>query len=161
MHRQSHEQSSPALFPFKQIPQYRHHIPPLALLSNPKVSKQQGQPDQSSLMITTGQQRDRKVLQDKWRGSNFWDLPFKKGGEEGCVEGSGSTDFHLGAPLGQYFAKPGVRNLLIKVLTLGQLTRLSSPGRQVLWPQGKWEQIRNILREKESLSVKVKGNHFV
>lgn len=44
----------------------------------------------------------------------------------------GCTDFHLSAPLGQYFAKPGVYNLLIKVLTLGQLTRLISPGRQVL-----------------------------
>lgn len=46
--------------------------------------------------------------------------------------GSGSADFHLGAPLGQYFAKPGVCNLLIKVLTLEQLTRLISPGRHVL-----------------------------
>lgn len=74
--------------------------------------------------------------------------------------GSGSTNFHLGAPLGQYFAKPGVCNLLIKVVTLGQLTRLISPGRHVLWPQGKLKHIRNILSEKENLFVKVKEDHF-
>lgn len=74
--------------------------------------------------------------------------------------GSGSGNFHLGAPLGQYFAKPGVCNLLIKVLTLGQLTRLISPGRHVLWPQGKLKHIRNILSQKENLFVKVKEDHF-
>lgn len=105
----------------------------------------------SSLTITTGEQRDRKVLQDKWRGSNFWGLSFKRGGEDGCVHREWSTDFHLGAPLGQYFAKPGVCNLLIKVLTLGQLTRLISPGRHVPWPQGKLKHIREYFRrERES-----------
>lgn len=79
---------------------------------------------------------------------------------EGVYTGSGSRNFHLGAPLGQYFAKPGVCNLLIKVLTLGQLTRLISPGRQALWPQGKLKHIRNILSKKENLFVKVKGDRF-
>lgn len=103
----------------------------------------------------------RQVLQDKWQqGCNFWGLCFKRGTEEGCVLRSGSTDFHLGSPLGQNFAKPGVCNLPIKVLTLGQLTRLISPGRRVLWPQGKLKHIRNILSSQENLFVKVKGDHF-
>lgn len=94
---------------------------------------------------STGEERDRKVLQDKWGGSNFWSLPFKGVGRKGVYTETGYTDFHLGALLGQYFTKPGVCNLLIKVLTLGQLTRLISPWRHVLWPQGKLKQIQNIL----------------
>lgn len=79
------------------------------------------------------EQRDRQVLQDKWQGGSVSEPSLLKGvRRKGVYGGRGSTDFHLGAPLGQYFAKPGVCNLLIKVLTLGQLTRLISPGRQVL-----------------------------
>lgn len=142
------ESARPVLF--NRTPPYIYHSPSLALLSNPKVSSSDSN-NLSSLTITTGEQRDRKVLQDKWRGSNFWGLSFKRGGEDGCVHREWSTDFHLGAPLGQYFAKPGVCNLLIKVLTLGQLTRLISPGRHVPWPQGKLKHIREYFRrERES-----------
>lgn len=144
---QSDKESPPGLFSFNCTPPYIYHSPPLALLSNPKVSSSYSN-NLSSLRITTGEQRDRKVLQDKWRGSNFWGLSFKRGGEEGCVHREWSTDFHLGAPLGQYFAKPGVCNLLIKVLTLGQLTRLISPRRHVPWPQGKLKHIREYFRQE-------------
>lgn len=81
---QSDRESSPVLFPFNHIPLYKYQGPSLAWLSNPKGNSSDSN-HLSSLRITTGEERDRKVLQDKWRGSNSWGLPLKRGGEEGCV----------------------------------------------------------------------------
>lgn len=49
---QSDKESSSALFPFNQTPPHIHHIPSLALLSNPKDSSSDSN-NLSSLMITT------------------------------------------------------------------------------------------------------------
>lgn len=65
------------------------------------------------------EQRDRQVLQDKWQGGSISEPSLLKGCGGRAGGGGEVIDFHLGAPLGQYFAKPGVCNLLIKVLTLG------------------------------------------
>lgn len=67
---QSDRERSPALFPFNHTPPYIYHSPSLAGLSNPKDSSSDSN-NLSSLRITTGEERDGKVLQDKWRGSNF------------------------------------------------------------------------------------------
>lgn len=96
--------NSPALLPFNHTPPYIYHIPSLALLSNPKDSSSDSN-NLSSLTITTGEQKDRKVLQDKWRGSNFWCLPFKRGGEEGCVHGEWKYSLPPRCPIRPIFCK--------------------------------------------------------
>lgn len=150
------QESSPTLFPFNQTLPYTCYIQTLALLSNPKRQQQwQQQAELVSDQPSEFPEHRRAKRQVKFYKINgkavISELLFEKGREQGVYTGSGSPDFHLGAPLGQYFAKPGVCNLLIKVFTLGQLTRLISPGRHVLWPQGKLNHIRNILQlERES-----------
>lgn len=101
---QSDKESSPALLPFNHSPPYTYHIPSRALLSNPKDSSSHSN-NLSSLTITTGEQRDRKVLQDKWRGSNFWGLSFKRGGEEGCVPREWKSGLPPRCPIRPIFCK--------------------------------------------------------
>ena len=61
--------------------------------------------NRSSLTITTGEQRDRKVLQDKWRGSNFWGLSFKRGGDGGCVHREWKYELPPRCPIRPIFCK--------------------------------------------------------
>lgn len=96
--------SLPALCPFNQTPLSMSHISSLAWLSNPKEGSRDIN-NLSLLTITSGVQRDRQVLRDKWRGSNFWGFPFKRGAEEGCVRGEWKYWLSPRCPIRPIFCK--------------------------------------------------------